>query len=289
MIPIAFDYAVPATIDEALALLREHGDGAKLLTGGHSLIPMLKLRLAQPSLVVDLRRVPGLAAIERDGSELVVGALATHAAIAASKDAREACALLGETALEIGDPQVRNLGTIGGSIVHADPAADWPAALIASHAIVVLRGSKGERRVPADAFFVGLMESAAKPGEIVTAVRVPVVPKGTGHAYRKLAQSASGFAICGVAALVAVDGDRITSARLGITGVGECPYRPGAVEEALVDCPTDADSVKAACRLAADGVAALGDIHASSDYRSHLAGVFAARAVLAAIERTGRR
>ena len=173
MIPAEFDYAAPETLEEALALLAEHGDGAKILTGGLSLIPLLKLRLARPALVVDLRKIEGLRGIRSAADGLEIGAATTHAEIEGSADVQRVAPLLAETAGTIGDVQVRNAGTIGGSVVHADPAADWPAALIAADAAMVLRGSSGERTVPAEEFFVGLLESAAAPGEILTAIRVP--------------------------------------------------------------------------------------------------------------------
>jgi carbon-monoxide dehydrogenase medium subunit len=279
MIPRAFDYAVPKTIDEALALLAEHGDDAKVLTGGHSLIPMLKLRLAQPALVVDLRKVPGLVGIKKTKEGIEIGAATTHATIAASKDVP---AVLSATASRIGDAQVRNVGTIGGSLVHADPAADWPAAMLATGATIVLVGPTGERTVDADHFFLGLMESAAHRDEILKAIRVPVT-KGARGAYYKVAQSASGFALAGAAVELTLEGGKIGTARVGITGVDYHAYRPTAVEAALRGCKTNPDAVEIACEKAADGVDPLEDIHASSRYRAHLAKVVTKRAVLAAL------
>ena len=285
MIPAKFDYTAPETLDEAVGLLERLGEEAKILTGGHSLIPMLKLRLAQPGTLVDLRKIDALRGIrERDGG-LEIGASATHAEIAASQLVQRIAPVVCETAGEIGDRQVRNAGTIGGAVVHADPAADWPAALLATGATVVLRGSGGERTVAAQDFFVGLLESAARPGEILTAIRIPAAPPASGAAYRKIAQSASGFALAGVAVQLTLDGDTIGSARVGITGVADHAYRPAAVESALAGSSTDEDAVRAASAEAAQGLEVLEDIHAGRRYRTNLAQVLTRRAALAAVAR----
>ena len=285
MIPAAFDYAAPETLDEAIALLKSHGDDAKILTGGHSLIPMLKLRLAQPGLVVDLRKIASLREIAVEGSELRIGASATHDAVERSPEVRSACPLLCETAGQIGDLQVRNAGTIGGSVVHADPAADWPAAMLAAGATMELRGPDGERRLAAEDFFTGALESAIQPGEILTAIRVRAVPQGSGAAYQKQAQSASGFAIAGVAVQLALLDTTIASARIGVTGVAATPYRPLAVEKGLTGSSTDEEAVRKACEPAAEEIDALSDIHAGAPYRANLARVLCRRAALAAISR----
>jgi carbon-monoxide dehydrogenase medium subunit len=284
VIPSTFDYAAPVSLNAALALLQKHGEGAKILTGGHSLIPLLKLRLARPSIVIDLRRIKKLTGIRKKQGGLEIGASTTHAEIQRSDVVKKGWPLLSATAAEIGDLQVRNAGTIGGSVVHADPAADWPAALLASDATVVLAGPAGERTLPAEQFFVGLLQSAIQPGEVLVALRFPVRPKGSGSAYRKLAQSASGFAIAGVAAEVQLADGRIAAARLGITGVAEKAYRARRSEGALAGCAPEEGAVRAACASAAEGVEALADIHAGERYRKHLAAVLAQRAVLAALE-----
>lgn len=285
MIPAAFDYTVPETLDQAIALLAKHGDDAKILTGGHSLIPMMKLRLAQPELVVDLRKIHSLVEIAVEGSELCIGAAATHAAIEQSARVRESCPLLVETAGQIGDLQVRNAGTIGGSVVHVDPAADWPAAMLAAGATMVLLGPDGERRLTAEDFFTGPLESAIGTAEILTAVRVPVVAQGGGASYQKQAQSASGFAIAGVAVQLSVEDTAIASVRVGITGVAATPYRPLEVEKGLTGSSTDEAAVRQACEPAAVGIEPLKDIHAGADYRANLARVLCRRATLAAISR----
>ncbi len=280
MIPAEFDYAAPTSMEDAIALLKQHGDEAKILTGGHSLIPLMKLRLARPGFVVDLGRVPGIRTIEMDGDTLQIGAAATHDDVQHSDLVQGHCAMLSECAGEIGDVQVRNVGTIGGSVIHADPAADWPAAMLAADAAMVLAGPGGERTVSAADFFVGLLESAAKDDEILTAIRIPAQGAATG-AYMKMEQQASGFALCGVAALVETDGQTITSARVGITGVADTPYRATAVEAAI------GSGAEAAAAHAADGISALDDVHASSAYRTHLAAVFTRRALEAAAARAG--
>jgi carbon-monoxide dehydrogenase medium subunit len=287
MIPAAFDYTAPDTIDAALALLEKHGDEAKVLAGGHSLIPIMKLRLARPGLVVDLRRVGGaLREIKEDQGALAIGAFATHHAIATSALLRQACPLLPEVAVEIGDAQVRNRGTIGGSVAHADPAADWPAALLALEATMVLRSKQGERQVAAIDFFVDLMTTALKPGEILTTILVPKPAPRTGARYQKVHQSASGFALAGVAACLTLGaaGDTVAKARVGITGVAPKPYRARAVESALEGKAATADTIAAAAAHAVDGIAdVLADIHAAADYRSQLARVHARRAIERAV------
>jgi carbon-monoxide dehydrogenase medium subunit len=256
MIPAPFDYARPATLDEALGLLAKHGDDAKLLAGGHSLLPAMKLRLAQPKMVIDIGRLPGLRAIRREGARFEIGALATHYDLESSAELKQACPLMPEVAATIGDVQVRNRGTIGGSLVHADPAADWPAAILALDAEMEIAGPQGRRTVPAAGFFVDLLQTAVRPGEILTAVRVPVTSAKV--AYEKFAQKASGFALCGVA---------VADGRIGVTGVAARPYRA-----------LDADRV-------VEGVDVMGDIHASAEFRAHIARVLTRRA----LERAGKR
>jgi carbon-monoxide dehydrogenase medium subunit len=262
VIPAPFDYARPATLDEALALLATHGDDAKLLAGGHSLLPAMKLRLAQPKTVIDIGRLPGLRGIRREGDRIVIGALTTHYDVESSELLKKECPLMPEVAATIGDVQVRNRGTIGGSLVHADPAADWPAAILALDAEMEIAGPKGRRTVKADGFFVDMLQSAVGPAEILIAIRV--APTGRNVAYEKFAQKASGFAICGVA---------VAAGRVGITGVAAKPYRATAVEKAL------ASGAAGAAEKAVDGVDVLGDIHASAEFRAHLARVHTRRAL----------
>jgi len=271
-----FDYARPATLDEAIALLSQHGDDAKVLAGGHSLIPAMKLRLAQPKMLIDIGRVDALRGIkERDG-RIVIGALVTHAELAASSPLAASCPLLVQTAAAIGDVQVRNKGTIGGSLVHADPAADWPAAILALDAELEIAGPKGRRTVNAAKFFVDMLETAVQPNEILVAIRVGAAANS---AYVKTEQKASGFALCGVAAVVDGPSKRV---RIGVTGVAPVPYRAIAVERTLEGQPLTAETIAAAAKHAASGITPLGDIHASAEYRAHLATVNTTRALQAA-------
>jgi carbon-monoxide dehydrogenase medium subunit len=265
MYPAPFEYHRPATLEEALALLAQHGEDAKLLAGGHSLIPAMKLRLARPRVIVDIGRVDTLRyARERDGM-LAIGAMTTHHDLESSALVRQRCPLLAETARHIGDVQVRNKGTIGGSLAHADPAADWPAAMLALDADLEIASRKGRRTVKAGAFFVDLLQTTLAPGEVLCEIRVPVTTGAV--AYEKTDQKASGFALTGVAVAI-LDG----VARVGVTGVAAVPYRAVAVERALgggsVHTP---EAIGAAAAHAADSVEVLGDIHASPDYRRHLA------------------
>jgi aerobic carbon-monoxide dehydrogenase medium subunit len=279
MYPANFDYARPSTVDEAIALLTQHGDDAKLLAGGHSLIPAMKLRLAQPRMVVDLARIAGLSYIREASGRIAIGAMTTHADVEGSGLLREKCPLLPETAAHIGDMQVRNRGTIGGSLVHADPAADYPAAILALEAEIVLVGPRGTRTVQAADFFVDLLQTATAPDEILTEIRVPTTSKAV--AYVKTEQKASGFALAGVAAVVTPQGVRV-----GVTGVAAKAYRATAVEQALGGQHTPApEAVKRAAAHAADGVDTLGDIHASPDFRAHLACVNTERAIQRALQR----
>ncbi len=285
MIPASFEYHRPASVAEALQLLTRLPD-ARLLAGGHSLLPMMKLRLVSPAHLVDLGRVDALRFIRQEGQTLVVGALATHWMVESSEAVRRAAPLLVDTAGSIGDVQVRNAGTIGGSLAHADPAADYPAAVLALDAQIVAESARGRRTILAGEFFTGLFSTALAPHEMVVEVRVPVAAGRTGGAYLKFPHPASGFAVVGVAALVALDAQgRCAAARIGITGVGPAAYRAKAVEDRLTGAALDEKSAAAAADHAADGVGVNEDLFASAEYRAHLARVFARRAILAARQR----
>jgi aerobic carbon-monoxide dehydrogenase medium subunit len=280
MIPAAFDYVRPATLDEALGLLARHGDEAKVLAGGHSLIPAMKLRLSQPKLVIDIGKIGDLRSIsERDG-KIAIGALTTHYDIESSALLARSCPLLPEVAGKIGDVQVRNKGTIGGSCVHADPAGDWPAAMLALEAEFEIAGPGGSRTVSAQDFFVDILTTAVKPGEILKSIQLPVTAKTV--AYVKFAQKASGFAIAGVAAVV--DKARAGIA-VGVTGVAAKAYRAAAVESSLRGVELSAATIATAAQKAADGVDPLSDIHASAEFRAHLARVQTKRALELAASR----
>jgi carbon-monoxide dehydrogenase medium subunit len=275
MIAQTFEYSAAQTLDEALGLLSS-GD-AKVLAGGMSLIPMMKLRLAAPGRLVDLSRVPGLKGIREEGAELRIGAMTTHYEIESSAIVRGKCPLLEEAAAAIGDVQVRNMGTIGGSVAHADPAADYPASLLALEAKVKLARKGGERTLAISDFLVDTLTTAIEPGEIITEIIVPVEPAGTGVSYQKMLQPASGFAIVGVAARV-----RNGFVRIGVTGLAGKAFRASAAEKIFAQTK---DPRKSAAAIA-DGVDANSDVHASAGYRKHMAAVYGARALNAAMART---
>lgn len=286
MIPAPFDYVAPATLDEALSLLAERQDDAKILAGGHSLIPAMKLRLAQPAMLVDIGRIRDLSYITEGDGQIRVGAMTTHYQLESSERLREICPLLPECAAAIGDVQVRNKGTIGGSLAHADPAADWPAAVIALRAEMVVTSARGERTVPADDFFVDMLTTALLPDEILREIRVPLPPHGTGQAYTKVPHPASGFAVVGVAVTLARGADgNCQGAGVGVTGAAAKAYRAAGVEDALNNHALDGQAIAAAAAHAADGVDANSDLYASADYRRHLAVVYTRRAVEAAASR----
>jgi carbon-monoxide dehydrogenase medium subunit len=279
MIPAAFEYIRPATLDEALTALAAHDD-AKILAGGHSLIPAMKLRLAQPRAVIDLSRLGELSYIREHNRIIAIGAMTTHYDIESSALLADKCPLLPELAKQIGDVQVRNRGTLGGNIVHADPASDWPATILALDAELEIAGPNGRRTVDANDFFVEMMQSAVQPNEILVEIRVPTTAKSV--AYVKFAQKASGFAIAGVAAVVDKPGKTV---RVGITGVARKAYRASAVEEALRNKTLDARVIAEAANRASDEVETLNDIHASAEFRAHLAIVNTRRALELALSR----
>jgi carbon-monoxide dehydrogenase medium subunit len=286
MIPSAFDYQRPTSLAEAVRLLASRTDDAKVLAGGHSLVPMMKLRLANPALLIDIGRIPELSGIREQDGTLIIGACTTHYALESSSLVRQRCPLLAETAAAIGDVQVRNRGTIGGSIAHADPAADWPAAILALGAQIKLVHSGGERLVNATDFFVDLFTTAMEGREILTEIHVPVASPRTGSAYLKVAQPASGFALTGVAAQVTLGAnDTMQSVAVGVTGVYNVAYRAGATEQALQGQRATAEAITNAADRATEGAEALEDIHASADYRLHLARVYTKRALQRAVER----
>ena len=279
MIASSFEYFAPTSVDEALALLSEHGDDAKILAGGHSLIPAMKLRLAEPAVLIDIQRVEGLKGISESDGKLVIRALATHHELESSDLVNRRVPILAQTAGEIGDVQVRNKGTIGGSLSHADPAADWPATILALDAELKIVGSVGERVVKATDFFEDLYTTALEADEILTEIHVAIPDENTTGTYLKLHQVASGFALTGVAAVLSKSGDVCENIAVGITGVSDVPYRASEVESVLAGKALTADNIAAAAEKAADGVDILEDIHASEAYRSNLAKVYTRRAI----------
>lgn len=283
MIPAEFAYQVPRSIDDALRLLAAAPE-AKIVAGGMSLIPAMKLRLVSPPSLIDVARIAELGSIQRDGHAIRLGACVTHHRLLASAELRGAD-VVAEAAGAIGDLQVRNRGTIGGSLVHADPAADWPAVFLALDGEAVLRGPRGERRLPATSFFTGLLQSATADDEILTEVRLAVPAGRSGTAYAKMRHPASGFAVVGVAASVVLDSrGRCERAAIAVTGVNASAFRARSVESALQGTALDAAEVDKACAAMVE-CDALGDAYASAEYRRHLAGVYIGRAVARARER----
>ncbi len=285
-----FDYYRAGSVAEAGQLLAQH-PGAKLLAGGHSLIPLLKLRLASPGAVIDIGRITELRGITAGNGGLRIGALTTHAELAASAEVRQHAEALAEAAGQVGDPAVRNRGTIGGNIAHADPASDLPIVLSALGATVAVAGANGERSIAAAAFFQGVMMTALGEHDLLTAIDLPAAASGQGTAYAKFSHPASRYAVIGVAASVTVSGGSITAAAVAIGGLVPAPVRCGAVEQALIGQAASADTIATAAAavtgdLGADD-ALLGDIFASAEYRKAVAPVYVRRALTAAVERAG--
>jgi aerobic carbon-monoxide dehydrogenase medium subunit len=285
-IPAAFDYHVAKTVDEAIALLGQYGDEAKLLAGGHSLVPTLKLRLSQPGHLIDLGRISGLAYIREEQGHVALGAMTTYRQIETSDLLRRHFALLPEGTSLIGDQQVRNRGTIGGSVAHSDPAADMPGLVLALKATIVARGPKGQREIAADNFFKDLFATALEPNEVVTEIRVPLLPAHSGSAYEKLANRASHYAVVGCAAVVTLNADRTCkAASVVITGASVKPTRATAVEHALIGKALNETTLAAAASHAADGLELVEDIHGSKAYRAQMTTVMVKRALARAVER----
>lgn len=284
MIPASFEYVRAGSLDEAVRLLGDHS-GAKAIAGGHSLLPMMKLRLAQPETLIDIGRVPELRGVTEEDGALRIGALTTHAELASSEQIRARCPLLAEAASDVGDPQVRNRGTIGGNIAHADPASDLPAVLVACNATVHLRGGDGARAVAADDFFIDLLTTDLRSGELITAVTVASCPDGCGCAYVKVEHPASGYALCGAAARVVMRDGSCTEAALCFNGVTPRPFDASAVASALVGGDAGDAAIDAAVKEHLQIDDPLGDLHASEEYRVELARVHGRRALKQARER----
>jgi carbon-monoxide dehydrogenase medium subunit len=285
MYPASFEYHAPSSVQEALGLLGKLED-AKILAGGHSLIPMMKLRLAQPKNLIDLRKVSGLTGIKEDGSTIVIGTMTTHWDVESSKVLKAKVPVVAECAAVIGDPAVRNKGTIGGSLAHADPAADMPATAIALGFEFVCESAKGKRTVKADDWFQGLMSTALNDNELLVEIRVPVWAAGSGSCYMKFPHPASRFAVVGVCAAVTIDkAGNCTKAGVGVTGAGTKAVRAKGVEAGLTGKRLDAAAIEAAAQKAAEGVDVQADLQGSVDYKAHLCRVFARRAIETAVKR----
>jgi len=282
-----FDYFRATSVAEAVQLMRDH-PGAKLLAGGHSLLPAMKLRVAMPPALVDIGRVPGLSGIEMSGDKLTIGALTSHHAIATSEMVRKHCPILAEAASQIGDQQVRNRGTIGGSLAHADPAADFPTVMVALGATLTATGPGGSRDIPAGEFFTDLLTTTLKPDEVLTSISVPAYGgmAGMGGAYLKHRHPASSYAVVGVAAMVGLQDGKCARVSLAIGGATVNPVRATAAETALMGkSPDDANVAAAAEQVGAVLKNPMSDVYASSDFRAHLAKVMARRALAKAVER----
>jgi aerobic carbon-monoxide dehydrogenase medium subunit len=277
MIPLAFDYEVAESVDHAIDLLGQHGDEAKLLAGGHSLLPIMKLRLAAPAVLVDLGRVEELQYVRDEGDHIAIGAMTRHTDVEHGELLQEQCGLLSYTASLVGDPQVRHRGTIGGSISHGDAASDLPSALLALEGTFVIKGPGGERTVAAGDFFEDYLQTALAPDEVLTEIRVPKLGPNTGWSYKKFNRRAQDWAVVGVAAVVEMSNGSISSARIGLTNMGSTPLRATATEGALSGA--DTSSVAEAASSAAEGTSPASDIAASAEYRRHLARVLTRRAV----------
>jgi carbon-monoxide dehydrogenase medium subunit len=278
VITAEFDYAVPGSLEDAFKALADGGEDAKVLAGGHSLLPLMKLRLAAPTLLVDLRKVPGLSGITREGDAFRIGALTTHTEVAAGG--------LGLTSLVAGtiaDPQVRNRGTLGGSLAHGDPASDLPAIMMVCEAkITAMKAGGGSREIAANGFFQDYLETALEADELITEVHIPAM-EGWGYAYEKFNRRTEDWAMVAVSVAVQKDGDTCADVRIGLTNMGSTPLRATAVEDALRGQPLNAESIAAAAEHAADGTNPPADLNATQDYKRHLASVLCKRALATAI------
>jgi carbon-monoxide dehydrogenase medium subunit len=274
MIPAEFDYTAPDTLEDAIKAVADGGEDAKLLAGGHSLLPLMKLRLAAPSLLVDLRKVPGLHGIQREDGTWRIGALTPHADVERTAD----LGVVARAAGTIADPQVRNRGTIGGSLAHGDPASDLPAVMMICEASVTLQGAGGQRSVAANDLFRDYLETAIEPAEVLTEVRIPAYD-GWGYSYQKFNRRSEDWAMVAVSVLVKQTGDVCEDVRVGLTNMSSVPVRAGAVEEALRGQPLNKDSVAKASEQAAEGTDPPADLNASADYKRHLARVLCRRAL----------
>jgi carbon-monoxide dehydrogenase medium subunit len=284
VIPAAFDYAAPSSIPETISLLQEHGDEAKILAGGHSLLPLMKLRLAAPGILIDLGRIRDLAYIRDENDHVAIGPMTTHYMLESSDFLRQRLPLLSTAASTVGDMQVRNRGTIGGSLAHADPASDLPTIVTALRGEIVATGPGGERTIAARDFFQDIWTSALEPDEVVTEIRIPYGPAPTSYAYEKFRQRASDWAIVGVAVSLDRQNGTIDRASVVLTNVGTTPVTATAVEEALAGQSANAETIQRAADLASEGLDPSPELKASPDYKRHLARVLTRRALTTALQ-----
>ncbi|MDQ4004421.1 MAG: xanthine dehydrogenase family protein subunit M [Actinomycetota bacterium] len=283
MIPVAFEYEVAESVDHAIELLGRHGEDARLLAGGHSLIPLMRLRLAVPTVLIDLDRLEDLSYVRDEGDHLAIGALTRHRDLHNNEFVKEHCGIVGYTAGLLGDPSVQHRGTIGGTLAHGDPAGDMPSVVTALEATLVVQGPDGERTVPAGEFFQDYLFTALEPEEVVTEVRVPKLGSNTGWSYKKFARRSQDWAIVGVAAVVEKENGSISSARIGLTSMGSTPLRATSTEQALSGA--SAEQVAEAANVADEGTSPATDDAASAEFRRHLARVWTRRAVEEALGR----
>jgi len=287
MKPPRFDYLLPSSLDEALGILAQHGDQAKVLAGGQSLVPLLNFRLVRPTYLVDLNDIPGLDGIRVDGSRLAIGAMTRQRAVETSSVVRERCPLLAEAMPQIGHVQIRNRGTIGGSLAHADPAAELPAVVAALEGELVVKSARGERVLRPEEFFLAYLTTAVEPTELLVEVRLPVAPPRTGTAFLEVSRRHGDFALVGVAASVTLDEAGVcTACALAVTGVGATPVVARQAARALVGVKPTPDAFENVARRVSGALTPDSDLHASSDYRKHLAGVLTRRALARAASRT---
>jgi carbon-monoxide dehydrogenase medium subunit len=286
MKPPRFEYLLPRSLDEALAMLAQHGEDAKVLAGGQSLVPLLNFRLVRPAYLVDVNDIPGLDAIRLDDGRLSLGAMIRQRAVERSSLVRERCPLLADAMPQIGHVQIRNRGTVGGSLAHADPAGELPAVMAALDGELVVKSSRGERRLDAERFFVGYLTTAIEPNELLVEVRVPIAPARTGTAFLEVSRRHGDFALVGVAATVTLDeGGICTACAIALTGVGPTPVVARDAARALIGVKPAVSAFEDVARRVAGPLSPDSDLHASSDYRKHLAGVLTRRALARAVER----
>lgn len=285
MYPSSFEYHRASSVADALAMMEQYGGDAKVLAGGHSLLPIMKLRFATPAHLIDIGRIASLDGITESAGTIAIGAMTRHVDVASSAVIAKSLPAVSEAAAGIGDVQVRNRGTIGGSLAHADPGADLPAVMVALGAQIVATGKSGDRTIAAEAFFTDTFATSLRAGELITQVRIPVPAKGSGTAYAKYADPASGYAVVGVAALVTVVGGTVTAARVAMTGVSSRAMRLAAVEAALIGKPANAASAAAAAQSTSAGLDLYDDARGSAAYKANLAAVYVARSVSIAVSR----
>jgi carbon-monoxide dehydrogenase medium subunit len=283
MIPTSFDYVRPATLPEAISALADGGEDAKVIAGGQSLLPLLRLRLAYPSLLVDTGGLAELRGVSDAGDALVIGAGTTHYQVTRDPLIAAHCGLLAQATGMVADPAIRHRGTLGGSLVHGDPAGDLPAVVLALDAVLLATGPAGAREIPAGEFFVDYLTTALLPGEILTGVRVPKLGPGWGYRYEKFHRTAQAWATVGVAALARRSDGHVAEARIGLTNMGSVPVRAAAAESAVAGAEASVAALRAAAASAADGTQPPADLHGAPDYRRHLARVLTGRALAAAV------